>query len=489
MPQLKQPVRLEEACIRLHINKYCGKCRQWMQASTGRVKRDQDAYTVVFDTVIEECRQMEEEISNLSPGILKLLSPRLAKKFAKLICTHHCNFLCFFGPRGHFSLCKAMFRSVLNRFIEKFDIRFQTTDIMLENLDSVPGLLQLRLHPCHCDEAVILKGMQHLKNLQIFKFLSDCTDEIIEELQRHCPHLTVLDIEASILVTNASVQPLRKARKLQFLNLYETSIDDEHYGLLLSELPSIGNVISDQDVGSLLRHIAVERLDTITHVKIWALGICRITRDVSCLRVFNALRVLEFHRLDCVSSNFNTVLQGLGHRLTDLKLDDCNVHLQDIIILCPSLVNLSLTSCSTLHLNSSIPFDFQLPHFRNLINLEIGYALRNPDDINYIRYYNSLKTIHLMYTRSFTVGLVGEILNLGTYKQLEVLRIEEDSRDVVNVEALQLLMRHCPLLKRIEISGDQDVFGELKRQILFENFDLKFKKYVKTYPRPEYVTM
>jgi hypothetical protein len=259
--------------------------------------------------------------------------------------------------------------------------------------------------------------------------------------------------------------------------VWGTSIDDEHYGLLLSESPNIGNIIFERLVGSLLRHIAVERLDTITHVRIVGKDIYRNVEDVSGLTVFNALRALEFRLLNYGSSNIKTVFQGLGHRLTDLTMSGCDdVDLQDIIILCPSLVNFSLICCTVSNLNSGIPFDLQLPHFRNLINLETGLALTYPDYINYIPYYNSLKTIRLIYTGSFTVDLVNEILNLGTYKQLEALRIQGDLPDD---ETLQVLIGYCPLLKLIELSPvgklQPELFGELKRQILSQNFDLKFK--------------
>jgi hypothetical protein len=319
--------------------------------------------------------------------------------------------------------------------------------------------------------------MKHLKKLQIFKLYSNCTDEIIEQLQLHCPHLTVVDIAHSEQVTNASVEHLRKVRKLRFLNVRGTSIDDEHYGLLLSELPDIGNITFERSVGSLLRHIAVEKLATIKHVRIWKRDFFGSIGDVSGLTLFNGLRSLELILVRYGSSNIKTVLQGLGHRLTDLTLDSClDVDLQDIIILCPCLVNFTLSVCSFLNLNSCIPFDFQLPHFRNLINLEISCIFIKPDYFNYIRYYNSLKTVRLKYTRSFTVDLVNEILHLGTYKQLEELNIWDYSPDV---ESFKLLIGHCPLLKRIEVRRDEnlqsDGFGELKRQVLLQNFDLKFK--------------
>jgi hypothetical protein len=45
-----------------------------------------------------------------------------------------------------------------------------------------------------------------------------------------------------------------------------TEIDDECYGMLLSELPNIANITFRQNEASLLRHIAVEILDTIALV-------------------------------------------------------------------------------------------------------------------------------------------------------------------------------------------------------------------------------
>jgi hypothetical protein len=507
MPQLKQPMRPEEMGIREHCNKYCDKCEKWMQDLLEAMKRDKDTYMVVFDTVMKECREMEEEISKLPPEILKLLSPRLAKKFAKLICIYNCEFRWpprhSWGALSHVPLCKAVFRSVLTRFIEKFDTSFMTNKLgvalMVENLDFVPGLLELHLYPNKRIQSGILAGMiHHLKNLQIFEFKFYCTDEIIAQLQRHCPHLTNLKVAYSREVTNASVQPLREARKLKRLNLEGTEIDEEHYALLLSELPNIANIMFWRKEASILRHIAVERLDTITHVTGYLqdidtlthkcpnttnINICPVTTDLSGLTAFKALRTLNFYFLDYGSSNFKAVLQGVGHGLTDLKLSSGEgVDLQDITTLCPSLANLCLISCSLSSLNSNTPFDPQLPHFRNLINLEIDHLVGCPNVSRYIRHYVNLKTICLIRTSSFTVLLVKEIINLGTYKQLEILRVEEIWQEDIDVKALELLIQHCPLLKRIALTGGRrslyrDVFGELKHQILLQNVHLKFRQY------------
>jgi hypothetical protein len=173
-------------------------------------------------------------------------------------------------------------------------------------------------------------------------------------------------------------------------------------------------------------------------------------------------------------------LRDIGHRLHDLTLNKClQVNLQDIVTLCPCLVDLCFDGCS--FLQSDTPLDPQLPHFRNLINLEV--ECEEPVS-RYIPYYVSLETIlwFLWYTDNiFTVEFVREIIRLGAFTRLEVFKIHESSPGALTMEALQLLIRHCPRLKRIEGLGycprlnDGDI-RELKRQIAEQNYDLSIEK-------------
>jgi hypothetical protein len=311
-----------------------------------------------------------------------------------------------------------------------------------------------------------------------------------------------LDVSYSRDVTNASVQPLIEARKLKLLYLQGTEIDDERYAMILSELPNITNITFQKNDSCFLRQIAVERLHTVRHVSGYIRDIETVVHkcpnttiismypvavDLSGLTAFNALRSLRIHDLHYANSNLKAVLQGVGHRLTDLKLFHLEgLVLQDIITLCPSLAHLCLTYCSLLNLNSNTQFDPQLPHFRNLITLEVGHYKGTPNVWRFIRYYVSLKTIHFKGISCFNVQIMQDILNLGTYKQLEILRVDQKARDDIDVDALQMLIAHCPLLKRIELEESKlvlDDFGEIKRKIELQNFDLKFKEVYKMYPQ------
>jgi hypothetical protein len=120
MPKLKQPMTLEEICIRMHINRYCGACEKWMQDLLEAMARDKDAYQVVIKTVYNESRGMEGEISKLPPGILKLLSLRLAKKFDKLIRTYGYPAYSLRNRSKEevtqINLCKTVCCSILSRY-------------------------------------------------------------------------------------------------------------------------------------------------------------------------------------------------------------------------------------------------------------------------------------------------------------------------------------------------------------------------------------
>jgi hypothetical protein len=213
----------------------------------GKLRENLDA----SDIVLRKCREIQREISNIPPGILKLLSPRLAKKFLKLIVTWWSGALYPLSvlrepSRARINVFKTVFRSFLTRYVQKLDMRCIpeqiVLDVILENLGSMPGLFELYLDTVNIDCSRLLAGIVHLENLQTFTYRWHCTDEIIAQLQRYCPLLTELNVSYSHGVTNASVQPLRAARKLKFLVLYGTGIDDEHYGLLLSELPNVANI-------------------------------------------------------------------------------------------------------------------------------------------------------------------------------------------------------------------------------------------------------
>jgi hypothetical protein len=225
--------------------------------------------------------------------------------------------------------------------------------------------------------------------------------------------------------------------------LRATGIHTKQYGLIVSHLPHIANVSFNGFWDEVSAHITAERLDSITHIRgsfqnfhafsqkcpnTTNIRLYRIRTKLTELIAFSALRVLEIVRLSYHKSEMSAVLLDIGSRLTDLKfreVTEINVH--EIVTSCPSLLNLSLDECSYSHSDHNAPFESQLPHFRNLINLELinygNYTVCG----RFIRNYVNLKTTDLKYINVFTDEFVREIIRLGTLTQLEVIRIDECS--------------------------------------------------------------
>jgi hypothetical protein len=506
MPQRKQPMRLKEQALRHCSDRYIGTCKRWMRDLRDAIGNGEEAYMRVSERVLDECGEVQKELSTTPPGVLKWLSPLLVAKFIALIDDYDLYVVrkraILHDSETHLSVCTAVFRCVLNRSVEGFDTlntshRFQKS-MILQNLHRVPGLLQFHLSYLEDRSALVADAIRHVQRLQVFKYPQHCTDDVIFQLRLHCPRLTEVDVSGSTKVTNDSAPYMIEFTELKWLHLKGARIDDKNYGFIISKLPNIANIGFGHNESSVLYHTGVDTLNTITHIsgcfhEIEAVSqMCPNTtnitlssfgclifanvRDLTRFTAFNALRALEICGVNCYESEWRAFLKGIGRRLQDLMLNACsNVNLQDIVTLCPSLVNLCLNQCPDLHLNTSL--NPQLPHFRNLINLKINQTSEHSVDFRYIRYYVNVETIHLRAVNIFTVEYLREVINQGTFQQLEVFRVMERAPGALTVEGLDLLIGHCPLLKRIEglrSCPKLDIYRvlNLREKILQQNFDL-----------------
>jgi hypothetical protein len=501
MPQLKQPMTLEDKGLQACVNLYCGTCKRWLSKLRQAQKTSSSAYRNMTSNVLVACLQIERSISEFPYSIIEMMSPQLTRKFAEMIEFYNYEYR-YSNPRfgieeRHNNVCTAMFRSVLTPYVYKYDKNTCwgfIERLVLQTLDSVPGLRTLHLTiPMLEDESAQLAKVRHL---QAFTYMLNCTDEVIEQLGLHCTDLKRVSLFGSNRVTNASVQHLLQLKKLHFLNLDGTQIDSKHYGLLLSELPQIKDISFNTMMGEdILNHVAEKDLHKISHARGSVRNISRLAQrcryitnldiqvfgsgvDLSSLAALTTLRNLTIVWVN-VTSNVNTVLTGIGPRLTDLTLKHIkSVDLQDIVTLCPLLASLSLLDCTLLPSDPNTPLDAQLPHFRNLISLRITDCDEEETNYNYIRHYVSLKKIHLTKIRIFTVEFMREVVRSGTLAHLEEIRVEEYRPGHLTVEALEMLIEHCSYLKSIGIlssfsSLKCELIEKFRRWVLLRNFDLQ----------------
>jgi hypothetical protein len=172
------------------------------------------AYLIALETGMDECRELEEELSTLPPGILRVLSPQLAKEFGTLICSYNTSARDLYHILWDFSLCSTVFRSLLKSFIRKFDTHITSEEfwqlIIVQKLDRVPELLEFSASPLIVlDQLALLASMiHHVTNLQIFKYPHRCITAAAA-----LPHLTEVDFFYSALSSIQEIKSFKFVRK------------------------------------------------------------------------------------------------------------------------------------------------------------------------------------------------------------------------------------------------------------------------------------
>ncbi|XP_023712936.1 uncharacterized protein LOC111867373 [Cryptotermes secundus] len=506
MPPLKPPMTLENRCLQAVDTLLHQICLSWIREMYAAAQTDSESYMHRTQFVLSQCEKLREVLLEVTKSVLNQFIPKLAGTFLDII-TNYDDSLRALQPRfwdedRHNIVSAAILRSVLNYTTEYYDTHAINSSfaqsLVIQTLDSVPGLLDFNLDTGTQiqNSSLLASKIHHLKLLRTFRYFYDCTDEVIEQLRLHCPQLRKINVTGSYGVTDASVRHLMQLRELRSVRVCHTSISEEHYGLLLPELPHIKDITFWKPESNLLDHIAVENLDTISHVigyiedinmvtqkcpNMTYLDLYSIPDDLSPLRVLTALDSLQISNAHYGTCNLTNVLRGIGHRLRYLRLYKVRyANLQDIVTLCPCLEILTLWECIFSPLNQNTRIDPQLPHFRSVITLKIRKKFRGQISYNYLLYYVRLKTIILDGVNIFTMDVMREALRRGTFTHLEHFYILETSHGVLTIEAVDLLIEHCSYLKGLGYLGrcpciDQNSIQQLKSRILERNFDLEIE--------------
>jgi hypothetical protein len=245
-----------------------------------------------------------------------------------------------------------------------------------------------------------------------------------------------------------------------------------------------------------LDHIARERLDTISHVSgyvsniniltqkcpnITNLTMSWLTEDMTSVTALIALRSLQIAYGDYGMYNLNTVLQGIGHRLTELCLKSTeNVNLAHIVTLCSGLENLVLDRCRFLPFDPHATIDPRSPHFKSLISLKITKSPSDTTDYFHLRYYVNLKKIGCHDMEIFTEGFVRDAVRRGTLRNLESVHITETGHGALTMTAAELLIQHCDNLKSLGYLTrcphfSTDLIREFRQGILVQNYDIDIR--------------
>jgi hypothetical protein len=478
-------------------------CESWIVKLSEAARTGGEAYLHVTGFVQAQSDKNREHLTTVPKDILEDFIPVLARRFLDMITDYDRRIrrleLNFWHEETHNTVCKSMLRSLLTPTTKMYETLGISSSfaqrLVIETLDSVPNLTVFRLDTqTEIDHSALLAtNIRHLPMLRVFQYDSHCTNEVIKQLGLHCRHLRKITFRYSIRVTDASVVHLMGLRNLLFVHSDAALFSPAGYGLLLSELPRISN-IEFRTFGNALRHVTKDTLDTITHVdgyvhnfnlltqkcpNVRKLNVYRLTEDMISVSALTSLRSLLITHGDYVRFNLNVVLQGIGHRLTELSLTYVErVNPADIVTLCSSLECLVLEHCAFLPLFTDITLDPESPHFKSLISLKLAKFPQDTTDFLYLRHYVNLRSIDCRGLGFFTDDFVRDCVRRGMFRNLECFHINEIWRGTMTMRTVELLMHHCKHLKSLGYLGtwinlNPVLIRDLKQGILLRNFDLK----------------
>ncbi|CAG0889187.1 unnamed protein product [Darwinula stevensoni] len=243
----------------------------------------------------------------------------------------------------------------------------------------------------------VVNGLQHMPNLVSFTLNSDCSDDVLRSLGKHCPKLRHLDVYGSQHVTDQGLAWIIFCKELRSINLFRTSVEVPGLALLLKELKYLQTLYRCNELGQVLEYMTGKycnltplnlrefRCRDASQVQMKLLAkLCpnveyvslfhddRIS-DLGVLASLENLKVLHLLSADFYSDQVNLLLKRCGSRLSELHMEHVDeidtFALMDIAQICPNLTSLKFFNCE-FHNYGTFQFrTFEIAPFQNLQQL------------------------------------------------------------------------------------------------------------------------
>jgi hypothetical protein len=261
------------------------------------------------------------------------------------------------------------------------------------------------------------------------------------------------------------VQHLMNLRKLEYVDLTYTSISSHSYGVLLSELPSISNIVTTSHKCDVFGNISKQKLYTITQFagliesvnfltekcpNITRAAVYSLNQNLTNLTALTRLVRVKFVDGNHRTLNLNAVLRDVGHRFSDLCLRNVrNVNMADIVKLCSYLKSLVLKCCTFVPLRESAVLDTGLPQYRSLIQLKLIWKYCPQNDFRHLRHYVILELFECMGFQIVTDYFLHDALRQGAFRNIVRFWVERPSQVALTMRSFELLLQHCDCLREI----------------------------------------
>uniref|UniRef100_A0A8D9AD16 Uncharacterized protein n=1 Tax=Cacopsylla melanoneura TaxID=428564 RepID=A0A8D9AD16_9HEMI len=348
--------------------------------------------------------------------------------------------------------------------------------VLLSDLHKMSGLKTLDLGAGSCGweisetEKHILKGLHCMHQLAQIHLSIDCTDAIVKCVALNCQQLQVLNIPNSRSVTERCVPYLVKMKQLRQVFITHTSITEDGYTSILSNLPHLRNMgkceyitgvierVQDQGRVLNLTHLESGKISDQTLFSIVTLcpSLVNLTLhdghelDISCLSQLKHLKSLALINGNIERIKLLPYLESYG-KLECLHLK--GVHTIDertlmrISDACPYLTILTLDTCEC-SARREVETVHNLKHrryFTNLTTLSCYTTCPTEHLEILLRFSHKIKSIVMGNSTIPNDAFVLKILQFNPLTMLNDLKISHSH--TLSIASVRALIEHCPRLR------------------------------------------
>jgi hypothetical protein len=416
----------------------------------------------------EECAFVHRTLAFLPVRHATDIISGAVQEFAKYVSSYH-NKNCrppvmrIIDKQVH-DICESMLKAILLPCIYRLDVgitkSYFVQGLLLKLLYVIPNVETL-IMPAEEGRNyfhLLVEKIPILTLLQEFHFHLGCTIEIIIELSKYCLHMKTISVRHSIGVNDECVEHLLKFRRLRNLNAADTSLSNDSYTALLLGLPQIQNINWLYPIDPVLRNLrnlpsVTEFVGTFSDAKLLVqkcrnvkkLSLHSFTEDISNIGELKYVTTLSFFGCICNLIGFSNFMKRLGKTLTTLEMNRAdNLKMDDLINYCPVLNSLTISKCRII---CTEIFHGELPHFKNLGELELCYNDVEFDLTCVLPHYVNLNVLRLVGMEEVTETFVTQIVIAGGFRNVTEFVIDGGGR--LSMDTVWLVMQNCHNLTKL----------------------------------------
>jgi hypothetical protein len=163
--------------------------------------------------------------------------------------------------------------------------------------------------------------------------------------------------------------------------------------------------------------------------------------DLSSLAALEKLVEIHIKEGDYVTSNMESVLEGVGHRLERLHLIRVdNVNIRHIVTLCSCLLDIKIDCCTSVPTGLYTYIRHDLPHFQSVNSLTICQRSGKEVYVPHLGYYVNLVSFTCIGVHFLSDDFMHKAVKNGAFRNIEHFEVDDTDGGYLSMYTVWLLL-------------------------------------------------